>query len=75
MDLAFLFWATCSITTIINFPIDAPVTDTMENSPLIAKLLEVPEYKELYHQHLEELVEGYLNSGVSMKTPSTRWMP
>lgn len=52
----------------INFPIDKPVTDTMENSPLIAKLLEVPEYKELYHQYLQELVVNYLDSGIYERT-------
>lgn len=53
-----------SAEKVINFPIDKPVTDTLENSPLIAKLLEVPEYKELYHQYLAELVERYVNSGI-----------
>lgn len=48
---------------IINFPIDAPVTDTMENSPLISKLLEVDEYKKLYHGYLNELIESYITSG------------
>lgn len=47
----------------INFPIDAPVSDTMENSPLISKLLEVDSYKDLYHQYLEKLVNEYINSG------------
>ncbi len=47
----------------VNFPIDAPVSDTMENSPLISKLLEVEEYKTLYHQYLERLVIEYINSG------------
>ena len=46
----------------INFPIDNPVTDTMENSPLISKLLEVDEYKEIYHEYLEKLVLEYINS-------------
>lgn len=47
----------------INFPIDSPVTDSMENSPLISKLLEVDEYKQLYHSYLETIVTGYINSG------------
>lgn len=47
----------------INFPIDQPVTDMMENSPLISKLLEVEEYKEMYHQYLQELIEVYIESG------------
>ena len=47
----------------MNFPIDAPVTDTMENSPLISKLLEVDEYKEQYHNYLEQLISNYIDSG------------
>ena len=48
---------------VINFPIDAPVTDSMENSPLISKLLEVGEYKERYHNYLSELLDTYISSG------------
>lgn len=47
----------------MNFPIDVPVSDTMENSPLISKLLEVDSYKELYHQYLKKQVNEYINSG------------
>lgn len=48
----------------INFPIDTPVNgDTMENSPLISKLLEVDEYKERYYQYLRTLVTEYIESG------------
>ena len=48
---------------VINFPIDEPVTDTMANSPLISKLLEVDEYKDMYHEYLQELIDGYIESG------------
>ena len=47
----------------VNFPIDKPVSDTMENSPLISKLLEVDEYKEIYHRYLREIVSEYIQSG------------
>jgi hypothetical protein len=48
----------------VNFPIDTPVSgDSMENSPLISKLLEVDEYKQIYHKYLRELVNEYINSG------------
>jgi hypothetical protein len=47
----------------INFPIDKPVTTSLENAPLIGKLLEVPEYKERYHKYLNEIVNKYINSG------------
>ncbi len=54
----------------INFPIDTPVSDSMENSPLIAKLLEVPEYKEQYHKYLDEIVTEYIESGIFENTIS-----
>lgn len=51
----------------INFPIDSPVTDTLENSPLIGKLLEVDKYKETYHKYLQEIVD-YVNDGTYENT-------
>lgn len=54
----------------INFPIDSPVTDSLENSPLIGKLLEVDEYKEKYHEYLQQIVD-YVNSGIYENTIST----
>ena len=50
-------------STIINFPIDNPVSGTLENMPLIGKLLVVDEYKELYHSYLKEIADEYFNSG------------
>lgn len=50
-------------STIINFPIDNPVSGALENMPLIGKLLEVDEYKELYHSYLNEIANNYFNSG------------
>lgn len=47
----------------VNFPIDKPVSDTMENSPLISKLLEIEEYKEIYHKYLHTIVTEYIESG------------
>lgn len=50
--------------TTINFPIDTPVSGvSMEDRPLINKLLEVEEYKEIYHSYLDSLVEEYIFSG------------
>lgn len=51
----------------INFPIDSPVTDSLENSPLIGKLLEVDKYKETYHKYLQETVD-YVNDGTYENT-------
>lgn len=67
-NLSFGGFGMDSAEKVINFPIDAPVTDTMENSPLIAKLLEVPKYQELYHQYLDQLVKNYVESGIYQAT-------
>ncbi len=52
----------------INFPIDKPVTGNLEESPLIGKLLEKDEYKELYHSYLQDIVENYINSEIFNNT-------
>lgn len=57
-----------SASNAINFPIDVPVTDSLESSPLIGKLLEVDEYKELYHNYLNEILEKYINNGTYENT-------
>lgn len=56
-----------SASKAINFPIDSPVTDSLENSPLIGKLLEFDEYKETYHKYLQEIVD-YVNNGTYENT-------
>lgn len=35
----------------------------MEQKPLIQKLLEVPKYKEQYHEYLQEILTGYFANG------------
>ncbi|WP_058485551.1 CotH kinase family protein [Defluviitalea phaphyphila] len=62
-NLAFAGFQVEDAKTAINFPIDTPVVDSMENSPLISKLLEVDEYKEKYHQYLSDIVINYIESG------------
>lgn len=47
----------------INFPIDNPVTGSLESAPLIGKLLEVDEYKELYNSYLEKIANEYFGNG------------
>ncbi|OOM76263.1 CotH protein [Clostridium puniceum] len=47
----------------INFPIDNPVTGSLESVPLIGKLLEVDEYKELYNSYLEKISNKYFGNG------------
>lgn len=47
----------------INFPIDSPVTGNIEDAPLIGKLLENDNYKEIYHEYLKQISDNYFSSG------------
>ncbi|MGG2468666.1 CotH kinase family protein [Paraclostridium bifermentans] len=47
----------------INFPIDSPVTGNLEDAPLIGKLLENNDYKEIYHKYLKQISDNYFSSG------------
>ena len=62
-NLSFAGFQAGSASNAINFPIDTPVSDSLEESPLIGKLLEIDEYKELYHNYLNEIVENFVNNG------------
>jgi spore coat protein CotH len=63
LNLSFAGFQAGSAASAINFPIDTPVSDTMENSPLVASLLAVDEYKELYHSYLQQVVVQEIRSG------------
>lgn len=63
-NMAFGGFQSGSASDVVNFPIDTPVSGvSMEDRPLISKLLEVPEYLEKYHQYLQEIVDGYFADG------------
>lgn len=62
-NLSFAGFQAGSASNAINFPIDSPVSDSLEESPLIGKLLEVDEYKYIYHHYLNEIVENFVNNG------------
>ena len=62
-NLSFAGFQAGSASNAINFPIDSPVSDSLEDNPLIANLVEVDEYKELYHQYLNDIVENFINNG------------
>ena len=67
--LAFGGFQSGSADSVVNFPIDTPVSGvTMESRPLINMLLEVPEYKEKYHEYLQQIVDGYFESGIFAQT-------
>ena len=62
-NLSFAGFQAGSASNAINFPIDSPVSDSLEESPLIGKLLEVDEYKDIYHHYWNEIVENFVNNG------------
>ncbi|KNZ43513.1 CotH kinase family protein [Acetobacterium bakii] len=56
--------STDEATTLVNYPIDTPVSGTtMEERPLLNELLENDEYLALYHQYYQEFITGYFDSG------------
>lgn len=71
-NLAFAGFQAGGATAAVNFPIDTPVSGTtLAQRPLLGKLLEVEEYKALYHQYLQKIVTGYFNSGLFASTVQT----
>ncbi len=63
-NLAFGGFQSQNGSDIVNFPIDTPVSGvSLEDRPLLGRLLEVSEYKERYHAYLKEIMEGYFNNG------------
>ncbi|WP_277345829.1 CotH kinase family protein [Paenibacillus sp. HB172176] len=53
-----------SASDVINQPIDTPVSGvTLEERPILGKLLEVPEYMTKYHEYLQKIVDGYFADG------------
>lgn len=71
-NLAFGGFQSGDASAIVNFPIDTPVSGiNMEDRPILAKLLEVPDYLELYHSYLHEIVDGYFNSGIFERNINT----
>lgn len=63
-NMAFGGFQGISASDVVNFPIDTPVSGvSMEDRPLLAKLLAVPEYKEKYHEYLQQIIDGYFSDG------------
>lgn len=53
-----------SITQMVNFPIDTPLSGTtLEERPLLGKLLENTEYMALYHEYFKEFISDYFENG------------
>lgn len=63
-NMAFGSFQSQDASSVVNFPIDTPVSGvSMEDRPMISKLLEVPEYLEKYHEYLQQIVDGYFSNG------------
>lgn len=63
LNMSFAGFRMNDSTKAINLPIDTPVTGNLEDAPLIGKLLEVDEYKEIYYDYLKKLASEYFNNG------------
>lgn len=55
-----------SASSAVNFPIDTPTASgiSLEDRPLIGKLLENEEYRNKYHEYLQEIVTNYFENGL-----------
>lgn len=71
-NLAFGGFNSGNASDVVNFPIDTPVSGvSMEDRPLLNQLLSVEEYKEKYHEYLNDIVEGYVGGGLFEERVST----
>lgn len=67
--LSFGAFQSGSASDVVNFHIDTPVSGvTMESRPLLNTLLSNEEYLARYHAYLQEIVDGYFNSGLFEET-------
>lgn len=63
-NLSFAGFQSGNASSAVNFPIDTPVSGIeLSERPLIAKLLEVGEYKDKYHQYIQDILDDYFNNG------------
>ena len=63
-NLAFGGFQSGSASSAIHFPIDTPVSGTtLEERPMLGKLLEVPEYLQKYHEYLQQIITEFFESG------------
>lgn len=63
-NMAFGGFQAGNASEVVNLAIDTPLSGvSMQDRPILGKLLEVPEYKEKYHAYLQEIVNGYFADG------------
>lgn len=64
LNLAFAGYQSNDASSAINDPIDTPVSGTtLEQRPMLGQLLNNEEDLKQYHAYLDELVQGYVESG------------
>lgn len=61
LNMSFGGFGSASYEQMVSAKIDEPTLGPVADRPLIAKLLEVPEYRERYHGYLQELINGYFD--------------
>lgn len=60
----FAMGGTSGATSVVNSPIDTPVSGgTLESRPMVAWIFESEEYTALYHQYYAEFIADYFDSG------------
>lgn len=64
LNMAFGGFQSRSAQQAVDLSIDTPYNGNAANYPLFTKLIEVPEYKEIYYNYLEEAVKLYFDSGL-----------
>lgn len=70
-NLAFGGFQGGAASNVVNLAIDTPVSGvSLEDRPLLGKLLEVPEYKEKYHTYLQQIIDEYFAKGKFEQTVS-----
>ncbi|MDU7337291.1 MAG: CotH kinase family protein [Clostridium sp.] len=63
-NMAFGGFQSKDASSVVNFPIDTPVSGvSMEDRPMISKLLEVPENLKKYHEYLQQILDNYFTNG------------
>ena len=70
LNLAFGGFQSGSASSAVNFPIDEPVSSgvSLSERPMIGTLLANETYKARYHEIMQELIDGYFESGRCSET-------
>jgi len=69
------FTCGCDRNGLVNFKIDEPTCGALNGRPLIAVLLSNPNYRDRYHQMLEDIIEGPASAdAMAMRIQSTAQM-